>query len=567
MPAAPRGTASSVASPRAHGGVRWRTLAALAAFLALWFGFLELRGLYFPDEGRYAEIPREMLASGDFVTPRLNGYPYFEKPPLQYWLTAAVFAVAGQNEWTARLVPAAAGLAGVLAMLLTVRRLAGRRAGWMAAAVMASSVGYFLTGQFVTLDMLLAGILTAALCAFLLAQDARATAADHRRWMLVAWALCGLAVLAKGLVGIALPALAIAVYVAITRDLALLRRLAIARGVAVLLVVTVPWFVIVQMRNPGFVDFFFVREHWQRFTQPGHRRTGALWYFVPIALVFLAPWVPALADGLARRRPVPSATPADFSPTKFAWCWAAAIFVFFSVSSSKLPAYILPAMGGVAVAGGILLARDFARTVRITAWSTLVMGLLVGGVAVPAADWFKVEMLQESYQDSVVWLVAGGAVLVGTGALALWSLRRGMRLRALAVLVLGVLVACQAGVVLAWRIDAYFSSERVIEGVTDGVRPFRPDLPFYSVDMFDQTVPYYLGRTVTLVKHQGEVDWAIALAPGDYIADVAEFARRWRAGGDAFAIMDTTTYDSLQATGLPMRRLASDGRRVVVRRL
>ena len=97
--------------------------------LVVWFGFLELRGLYFPDEGRYAEIPREMFASGDWVTPRLNGFPYFEKPPLQYWVTAGIFTVAGEDEWTARLGPAIAGFLAVFAVCGTAGRLYSRRSG------------------------------------------------------------------------------------------------------------------------------------------------------------------------------------------------------------------------------------------------------------------------------------------------------------------------------------------------------------------------------------------------------------------------------------------------------
>ena len=165
--------------------------------MALWFGFLELRGLYFPDEGRYAEIPRAMLASGDWLTPRLNGVPYFEKPPLQYWATATVFAIAGEDEWTARLWPAVAGLLAVVAVLLTARRIFSRRAGWMAAAVMGSCWGYFLSTQFVTLDVTLSAFMAGSLCAFLIAQSPRTSPSDRRAYMLAAWACCALAVLAK----------------------------------------------------------------------------------------------------------------------------------------------------------------------------------------------------------------------------------------------------------------------------------------------------------------------------------------------------------------------------------
>ena len=546
---------------------RWRVLTFAVTFLLLWFGFLELRGLYFPDEGRYAVIPWEMLATGDWVTPRINGFPYFEKPPLQYWITAIVFAVFGEDEWTARLWPTGAGLIAVFAVWWTARRLQSRRAGWLAAAVLASSCGYFLATQFVTLDTSLTGFLTCALCAFLLAQDVRASSADNRRWMLVAWALCALAVLTKGLVGVLLPILAVATYVIFARDLALLRRLHLLAGVAVFLAIALPWFVLVELRNPGFSEFFFVHEHWQRFTQPVHRRTGPWWYFVPIAVVFLLPWLPAIGAALARRRPAAGVSLArTFDHALFAWCWAGAILVFFSLSSSKLPAYIMPAMGAVALAVAAPLARRWDATIRITARTLVLGGLFIAAAAFPAGRWIKVPLVQDLYAANAGWVVAGGAILILTGALALRGLHRRRRIGALATLVLGGVLGCQVATVVAHRVDSYFSAEDLVERVTGDIRPFQPELPFYSVDIFDHTVPFYLGRTVTLVRERGELAWGIAAAPANFIDDLAEFARRWRDGGDAYAIMSLRTFETLQATGLPMRVVDGDGRRIIVAR-
>jgi len=560
--------ASAPAVARNRRRRHWRTFTFLAAFLALWFGFLELRGLYFPDEGRYAEIPREMLASGDWLTPRVNGFPYFEKPPLQYWITAGVFAVAGEDEWTARLWPAIAALGGVIAVLLTAGRIFSRRAGWLAAALMASSCGYFLATQFLTLDMGLTGLMTCALCAFLRAQDARASPHANRGWMLAAWTLCALAVLTKGIVGVMLPALAIATYVAVQRDVALLRKLHVASGLAVLAVITLPWFILVELHNPGFAEFFFVHEHWQRFTQAAHRRPGPLWYFVPIAVVFLMPWLPALVLSTTRGGEASAQRPPAFAPRTFAWCWAAAIFVFFSMSSSKLPAYIMPAMGAVALAVAASLARRWDATIRITAWMLIGGGILLAAVAVPAATWIRVPMVHDEYVANVGWIVAGAMVFGMAGATALRLLRTKRRIRALVTLVLGVMLACQIGAVLAYRIDGYFSAERLIERLSGGesMRPFHPDVPFYSVDMFDHTVPFYLGRTVTLVKEKSEMAWGIAAAPENYIESMSEFADRWRHSGAAYAVMTPATYESLQEVGLPMRFVDSDGRRVVVAR-
>lgn len=544
-----------------------RPIAFLALVLVLWFGCLELRGLYFPDEGRYAEIPREMLASGDFVTPRLDGFPYFEKPPLQYWATAAVFAVFGQDEWTARLAPAIAGFLAVLAIGVTTRRLHSRRAGWMAAAMLASSCGYFLANQFVTLDVMLTALLTGALCAFVLAQRATASASGNRRWMWVAWLLCGLAFLAKGAIALVLPGLAVAAYVVVERDPRLLGRLHAGVGLLLFALVVAPWLVAVELRNPGFLHFFFVTEHWQRFVEPSHRRTGPWWYFVPIGIAFLMPWLPALVATRAKDAPRTACDAPRFDPSTFGWCWAAGVVVFFSLSSSKLPPYILPALAGVALASAPQLARQWQRTVRITAW-TLAIGGTVGAVlAIPAAQAIKVDALREAYLAHAQWILIGMAAFVVAGVAGLVLARR-RRIPALACLVVGGMLGCQLAAVTAHRIDAYFSAERLIEEISGGEarRPFAPADPFYSVDLFDQSVPFYLGRTVILVKEQGEVAWGIARTPDNFIPDIETFAARWRSERHAYAIMSRDTYDALVARRLPMHVLAQDGRRIVVTR-
>ncbi|MEP7329688.1 MAG: glycosyltransferase family 39 protein [Betaproteobacteria bacterium] len=554
-----------VASRRSH-----RTAAGMVLLVVigvLWFGFLGLRALYFPDEGRYAEIPREMVASGDWITPRLNTFPYFEKPPLQYWITAAAFAIFGEHDWTARLWPAISGLAAVLGVLLTGRRLYSRRAGWLAAAIMASSVGYFVATQFLTLDMGLAALLIGAMCAFAVAQDARATATQTRQWMLVAWALAALAVMSKGLIGVVLPILAVGVYVVASRSVGVLRRLHPVAGLAIMLAITVPWFVVMELRNPGFSDFFFIHEHLQRFTQPEHRRPGPWWYFLPIGAMAMMPWLPAMVTSMRRPRATLLARPdGEFNATLFFWCWTGAILVFFSVSASKLPAYILPAMGAVVLAVAVPLARQLRTTLRITAATAMVSGALIALTVFPATSLIKVPQVAEDFREHVGWLVGAGVVYALTGIAAWGLVARRRVLAALAVLVVGGMLTSQVALVMAHAIDEYFSAERLMARVTAGVRPYAPTVPFYSVDMFDHTVPFLLGRTVILVKEQSELSYGIAAAPDNYIPTVDAFIARWRQDKDAFAVMPPNIYEWLLGAGIPMRLVDGDGRRVVVSR-
>ena len=166
--------------------------ALLVAFALAWFACAGTRDLFNSDEARYAEIAREMVASGDWLTPHLNGYKYLEKPPLQYWATAASFALFGEHDWSARLWPALTGFLAALLIVFAGNRIGPPGAGWLAGIMLASSWGYLLAGQFLTLDMGVSAFLTLALCAFLLAQDRPRSEAARRNWMLLAWAAMAL---------------------------------------------------------------------------------------------------------------------------------------------------------------------------------------------------------------------------------------------------------------------------------------------------------------------------------------------------------------------------------------
>ena len=203
----------------------------LIAFSLIWFSNLEYRKLVNPDEGRYAEIAREMVASGDWTTPRLNDIKYFEKPALQYWATATAYTLFGEHQWTARLWSALTGFLGVIMVFLAGRRLFGEETGWNAALVLASSLLWVLIAHVNTLDMGVSFFLSAAICAFVLAQQDGVGARTRLGWMLASWAALALAVLSKGLIGLILPAAALAAYTLIERDWSLPGRSRIFTGI------------------------------------------------------------------------------------------------------------------------------------------------------------------------------------------------------------------------------------------------------------------------------------------------------------------------------------------------
>src|SRR5438132_502058 len=232
------------------------------ALVALAVGIDNLqRPLANPDEGRYSEISREMAASGDWVTPRLNGLKYFEKPPLQYWATAIAFKLFGENEYTARLYIGLCGLATILIVGFLGMRLANAETALAAMLVLVASPYFMALGGIVTLDMGLTLWTTATFAALLLAEQSAGRPREHRLWMLAAWAAMALAVLSKGLVGIVFAGAAVFFHMLLQRDLSILRRLEWTLGLPLFLAIAAPWFVAVSAANPEFARFFFIHEH------------------------------------------------------------------------------------------------------------------------------------------------------------------------------------------------------------------------------------------------------------------------------------------------------------------
>jgi 4-amino-4-deoxy-L-arabinose transferase-like glycosyltransferase len=255
------------------------------ALAIIWFGPLGLRHLVPSDEGRYAEMAREMFVTGDWITPRYNGYKYFEKPPLQTWANALTFAWFGIGEWQARLYTALTGFAGVLLLGYTGTRVFNAVTGFTAAVVLATCPYWNLMGHFNTLDMALSFWMELTFCALLLAQRPGLPTREVRLWMWLCWAGMGAAVLSKGLVGLILPGAVLVLYSLIARDWALWKRLYIGSGLIVFLIVVAPWFVLVQMKNPEFFNFFFIVQQFQRYLTPAQNRPGPFYYFVPVLIV------------------------------------------------------------------------------------------------------------------------------------------------------------------------------------------------------------------------------------------------------------------------------------------
>ncbi len=538
---------------------RWPFWLLLGLFTLIWFGSLDYRHLVKPDEGRYAEISREMANTGDWITPRLNGIKYFEKPPLQYWATALAYQAFGVNEWTARLWTAVSGFLGILVVWFAGSRLFGSHAGQLGALFLASNLYYVALGHINTLDMGLTFFLTLSVAAFLLAQRETAGAAQERKWMLIAWSAAAGAVLSKGLLGMVIPSTTLVIYSLLNRDFTPWRRLHVLPGLLLFLSIAAPWFIAVTLRNPEFPNFFFIHEHFQRYTSTVHRRDAAPWYFLPILAIGLIPWIPLGLHGIFSAWRTPATK--EFSAQRFLVVWCGFVLLFFSLSGSKLPAYLLPLFPALALLLGPYLSAVRAPILLATISLAIAISLL-GLIALP----FALDARSESptlglYRNYAQWLNVAFGALGLVGLVAFFKAKQAQMLTALGLLGAAGFLATMVGLLGHESLARSNSSAYLAEQIKPMLRA---DIPLYSVKTYDQTLPFYLNRTMTLVEYQDEFEFGQQQQPEKSIPTLAEFEAKWRSGAPALALLEPGQYAAFITAGLPMRLITQDTRRVII---
>lgn len=509
----------------------------LAVFGLVFFFQLGDSFLVNPDEGRYAEIPREMLATGDWVLPRLDGVYYFEKPPLVYWCIASLMKVFGPDEFAIRTTPALFALGGVLLTYAAARRLHDRATGLASATVLGTCILYFGLGRILILDMAVSVLMSATLFCFIL--GVREAPGPRRRWFFYGlYASAALATLAKGLIGFLVTGAVMFLWLLLFNQWRRLRPLHLTSGIALFLAIAAPWHILAAQRNDVWANFYFIHEHWTRFTTTEHGRYEPWWYFIPVLLGGLFPWTgflwPALRDALkggwARRK--------ENADAWFLVVWAAFIFLFFSKSQSKLIPYILPVFPALAVLIGAWLARHVrdnnSAALRPWLWIYTPFAALLG-VAM-AYVVLQPGVIRNAAQMAALrpnGIVSAVALLAGA-FLAPWLARRRT---ALATLLAVALPALTLELSLAHAQD-----EISRPGTRDLALKFkdlvRPGDRVYHYHEFFHDFTFYSGHTVGTVDYISELEVRIdraAQASGRFI-DSAEFRRQWAGPGRVWAV-------------------------------
>jgi 4-amino-4-deoxy-L-arabinose transferase-like glycosyltransferase len=400
---------------------------------------------------------------------------------------------------------------------------------------------------------------------------AQATSYEHerRRWMLWAWVGMAGAVLSKGLIGIVFPAASIFLYCLVQRNFRLLGKLEWLRGMALFFMITVPWHVLVSLRNPEFAHFYFIHEHFERFLTTSHRREAAWWFFIPIVISGFLPWMitllPAILSGW-RHAAIAKSEGSTFAPLKFMLLFSAFVLLFFSKSSSKLPHYVLPMFPLLALVIAVYLRKAGDR---LLGW--LVLPILPLALAGAVWAWFAPAqragddfVRQQMYTELSIWVISAMALLavaVLASFIALRSGRKWLAMISLAAAILGMIELIARGYE---TLSPLQSGHAVASSIT---AQLTADTRLYAVRIYDQSLPYYLKRTLVLVEYVDEFEMGQIAEPQKFIAKLADFPAAWNAAGPAIAIIQPGEIEAIRALGINFDVIHQDAKRVAIKKI
>lgn len=543
-------------------------LAALfILFYTLWLGSYPL---FIPDEGRYTEVAREMLATHDFITPRVDGVAFLDKPALYYWLQAISLYLFGVKEWAIRLFPALFGVIGCLATYATGRYVFNRRTGIISAIMLATSPLYFGAAHYANLDLEVAVIISCTLflllCAFhkrnkirqlhvVPLASLRTQSNKQFYFFIAAYITAALAFLTKGMIGIAFPIMISGLWIALTWRWDLLKKMRLHIGIPLFLALVAPWYILVEKANPEFLHFFFVTQQVTRFLSHAEfNNKTPFWFYAPIVLAGFFPWtiflVQTFISSIARVWHARKEHGAEL----FLLLWFIVIFTFFSIPHSKTIGYILPVLPSLALLTGNYLERTW-QTARHTLYASGTF-ILVAGIfsAVlfnfPTPHWIEVLPGFTPIAKTLSFILLGGALAT------LITLRQKTLTSFFSV------CAITSSLFLLTMLFGapYLNSATSKPLVVNLQKIIKPTDEVASYFKFYQDVPLYLGKRITLVADwnsptiANKDNWVRELwyakvfqKTDDWLITENTFWQRWNSDNRMFVFVNKNYFDQFKA--------------------
>ncbi|MDR1334498.1 MAG: glycosyltransferase family 39 protein [Holosporaceae bacterium] len=494
--------------------------------LAIFFSF-ELGNRHFadPDEGRYVEIPREMVVTGDFITPKLNGLKYFEKPPLFYWMQSAALKIFGINELSMRLWVMIFAVIGCLGVFFVGRCCYSPAVGIASSAILATNILYYAHSRLIILDLVASVLMSGVLWCFFLAFVREDFSQKYRkRAIILMYVFAALACLTKGLIGAILPGLVAFVWIFFTRKWYKIKEILYVPGILLFLVIFLPWHIIMALRHKDFLHFYFIVEHFLRYTSTIHNRYQPVWFFIPILLLGLLPWtgfsLVALKNFFQKIKQTENV---------FFMGWIVTVLGFFSFSSSKLVPYILPVLPPIALITGITLVESLENeqngNFKSGAWISVVLFAIAG-----VGYFFAKSEISDVLQDSeAVLLVSifGISIIVAVGILIVGLCCKKWRINT-------VFAYAFVAANMMWLINKAAVLYQEIKKPT--TKPFaeiinmnrRADDLVFCYKRYYQDFPVYLNSTVGIVDFVGELGFGANADPNnDKLIRESDFWKLW----------------------------------------
>jgi 4-amino-4-deoxy-L-arabinose transferase-like glycosyltransferase len=496
-----------------------------------------------PDEGRYAEIPREMVETGDYIVPHLDYVRYFEKPPLLYWATALSFRIFGLSEWSARLPNAVAALVTVLLLYAGAARWFTRDAALLSAIMLISSFGFFTMARVLTIDMLLSSALFVSL--IFLYDFYRQKKPMH---LYLFYACLALATLAKGPVAPLLVGLSLLIFLLFERRVSFLRDLLNVKGILVYAVLVIPWFVAIALREKEFLWFFLVDQNFLRFLTQKHHRSGPIYYFVPVLFGGLFPWSIFIPRAVA-----------TFWRTKelrLFLIWSCVVFLFFSLSGSKLPPYILPVFPALAILLGCLFQDRAGQPTpgfaEILVYQVFFALFALAGVVVATGVWNSYLRVEPEMLNVLRDLKGFSIAIICFSVLPICFLcLRRMRSARPLFLILGCFSFAVIVLLMMHTrvIDKLNTTKELAQLINKEKAGAELDVVNYA--SYDETLPFYTRQKVYIASYKGELEMGSTYQDTKQMfLSNEEFARLFKSDRKVLCVLKATRLPRLRELGI-----------------
>ncbi len=532
----------------------------LAALLTLFYLFwLGKYPLFTPDEGRYTEVAREMLAAGDFITPRLNGIAFLDKPALYYWLQATAMYLFGVNEWAARLFPALLAVLGCLITYICGRMLFDRRTGIISAIVLATSPLFFGNGHYADLNMEVAVFISGTLLFFLTG------VMRHDKWrglfLFAAYLFAACAFLTKGMIGLAFPCMIIGSWIVLSWRWRELTSIYLIRGMLLFIALVLPWYLLVQKANPAFFHYFFVVQQVTRFLSAGtFNNPSPYWFYIPIILIGIFPWTIFLVQAFFIHIKNYFRSPHTHAKELYLLLWFFIVLTFFSIPQTKTVGYILPVFPPLALLIGNYLSIMWNNSQSKSIYFAIINFVILSSVlaalliTLPQTEWIKIATTFKPL------LLSMGLIFIVSAIMAVIFIKRKNLLALFSITTISSIIFLLFLIMNA----QYLNDNSAKPLVTQLKTVIQPQDEVVSYLRFYQDVPLYLGRRISIAANWNAPDilmqdnWQRELWYGmtlqktdDILINEESFWKKWNSNKRIFAFINSHDLNHFEAQKKP----------------